>query len=228
MRAFVVVIVLSVAVVSLTAASQSQGRSREAVVRGLGRGESSAVVEAEQSGDRTLVPFIVGSFRIAKQEGRLLSTDYVVAARHAIVALADRRQLQEIWCGAVQEHLLQPDAQSLGIVGGWFGIRGLQELLKPERDKNFERAIRQSRSSGRDLDITYRSSQELALIALSETVPNSPVTQHEAAFGPSGPLVNKWNEWIAAHRAELEKLEPTGEGVDYAESACKNGKPVGR
>jgi len=41
-------------------------------------------------------------------------------------------------------------------------------------------------------------------------------------------LANRWNDWIAAHRDELQKLAPTGEGVDYSERACKGGKPVRR
>jgi hypothetical protein len=34
-----------------------------------------------------------------------------------------------------------------------------------------------------------------------------------------------WRNWIAEHRAELSLLQPTGEGVDYSPSACKDGKP---
>src|ERR1700692_4107430 len=29
-----------------------------------------------------------------------------------------------------------------------------------------------------------------------------------------------------AHKRELGKLEPTGEGVDFSDKACKNGKPT--
>ena len=41
-------------------------------------------------------------------------------------------------------------------------------------------------------------------------------------------LANRWNDWIAAHREEFEKIAPTGEGVDYSERACKGGKPAKR
>jgi len=30
---------------------------------------------------------------------------------------------------------------------------------------------------------------------------------------------------MAAHKDELSKLQPTGEGVDFSDSACKDGKP---
>jgi len=35
-----------------------------------------------------------------------------------------------------------------------------------------------------------------------------------------------WQDWIAAHQNELNKLQPTGEGVDFSPNACKKGKPA--
>ena len=227
MRPLTVVMALSLAFVSDTAAIQSQARTRQAIIDGLSRREISAVVEAEQSGDRTLMPFVLAQLEFPSVVGRPRDVQFDAAAHHAITALADRRQLQVIWCEAVREDDLIPQVERLGLIGGWFGIRGLQELLKPERQKNWERAVK--RRGKRDRDLTYIGPRDLALLALSETVSNPPVTQQEAAVPrPATPLVNRWNDWIAAHREELEKLAPTGEGVDYTERACKSGKPVKR
>src|SRR4051812_30007506 len=94
---------LSLACVSNTAAIQSQVRSRQAIVDGIVRGEISAVVDAEHSGDRTLMPIILAQLANGPVTGRTEDIPFVTAARHAIAALADRRQLQVIWCEAVNE-----------------------------------------------------------------------------------------------------------------------------
>src|SRR5262245_6813915 len=121
----------SLAFVSDTAVIQSQVRSRQAIISRIRGYETSALVEAEQSGDRTLVPIILAQLFNGFSPG-MNTRDilFVTAARHALAALADRRQLQEIWCNAVKEDDLNPSVSPLGFVGGWFGIRGLQELLK--------------------------------------------------------------------------------------------------
>ena len=117
----------------------------------------------------------------------------------------------------------------LGAAGGWFGIRGLQELLKPERQKNFDRALKRWAARNRHSDIAFIGPDALALLALPYTVSNPPATVNEVDGGAANTLLAKsWNDWIAAHRAELEKLPPTGEGVDYSERACKGGKPAKR
>lgn len=228
MRRFAVVIALSLAFASDTAAIQSQVRSREAIIGGIRNGEISAVVEAEQSGDRTLVPFILAELREPVAPGLLTKdTPFIIAARHAIGALADRRQLQEVWCATVKEDDLSPPVGRLGVVGGWFGIRGLQELLKPERQKNFDRALRRWASRSRYSDISFLGPDTLAVLTLPNTVSNPPVALKDT-FTADMETINKWNDWIAAHRDELQKLAPTGEGVDYSERACKGGKPVKR
>ena len=121
---------------------------------GISNREMSAVVEAEQSGDRTLVPFIIAELE-ESYSGTPRDIPFITAARHAIGALADRRQLQEIWCAAVKEDDLSPWVAPLGAVGGWFGIRGLQELLKPERQKNFDRALKRWTTRNRHSDLTF-------------------------------------------------------------------------
>ena len=220
MHSLAVVLALSLVFVSDTAAIQSPVRSRQAIISGIERGEISALVEAEQSGDRTLVPIILGE--LGEPAVAVLATEatpFIIAARHALGVLADRRQLQEIWCATVKEDDLNPPVGRLGRVGGWFGIRGLQELLKPERQKNFDRAFGRWARNG--TDISFLRPDNLASIALADAVPNPP-------FSPDPELIHQWNDWITAHRDELEKLAPTGEGVDYSERACKGGKPVKR
>jgi hypothetical protein len=48
----------------------------------------------------------------------------------------------------------------------------------------------------------------------------SPI-DHEYHYAAHVPI---WKAWIAEHRAELSLLQPTGEGVDFSPSRCKDGK----
>jgi hypothetical protein len=119
--------------------------------------------------------------------------------------------------------LVEQDVNSLVRPGGWFAIRALQKLLTPEADAHFQRALKPLSS-----DLQPEPPRVIALRLLPQIVPNSPFTP--SAYLTPGARIEKvidtWNDWISAHHAELSKLEPTGEGVDFSDKACPNRPPA--
>jgi len=75
-------------------------------------------------------------------------------------------------------------------------------------------------------DVGLVSPGYLALDVLQRIVRNPPISQSQHSLLSTEAQTKIWNEWIAAHQVELEKLEPIGDGVDFSDKACKNGKPV--
>jgi len=70
-----------------------------------------------------------------------------------------------------------------------------------------------------------------ALKTLPKVIPNPPVAystpiEQFKAQTHTQEEIKTWQDWIAAHRDELSRLQPTGEGVDFSDKACKNGKPT--
>ena len=41
-----------------------------------------------------------------------------------------------------------------------------------------------------------------------------------APSSDAGREVKVWRDWIAANRAELSKLKPSGQSVDFSDAAC--------
>lgn len=74
-------------------------------------------------------------------------------------------------------------------------------------------------------DVLYLPVEYYIHEALSYIVPNPPLK-----WGPEDSLVHPsayvqtWRVFIAEHRAELSLLQPTGEGVDFSPSRCKDGR----
>jgi len=116
-----------------------------------------------------------------------------------------------------------PDGRPwVGMTGGWFSIRALQKLLLPAREVRWDRALKKMPPS----DMGLVSPGYLALDVLQRIVRNPPISQSQHSLLLTEAQTKIWNEWIAAHQVELEKLEPIGDGVDFSDKACKNGKPV--
>jgi hypothetical protein len=135
-------------------------------------------------------------------------------------------QLQELLCESwFEPHHPRHGVDTMGAIDSWFGVRALQTFLQPARFHDY------SRSPTRTADVFYDFPGEEALRELSRILPNGPresvpfrvqVHNEEARLD----LIRRWNDWITTHEAELRTRQPTGEGVDWSESACKDGKPV--
>lgn len=129
---------------------------------------------------------------------------------------------------------------SLGEVGGWYVIQGILFLMsdrwRAEKKKHTDEFVRE------DTDVPmWPDENQFVLAALMSIVPNAPaeLVVHEVESDPLQPrmfdaisarrdqLNRDWPVWIDAHRAELQFLEPTGDGVDFSVAACdmNKGKP---
>jgi IPT/TIG domain len=183
-------------------------------------GNKDAIAEAGQSGDRRFVPYLRGALNNSAKHG-----DARWHARIALARLGETDQLQAVWCRAIVDlpkRGMWPGVEELKLIGGWFAIQGLEKFLPPNNPVHWHKPTNEEKySDAIQLPLYY-----YVLEALPIVVPNPPVnsTAFEAQFH-SQDLTKIWQEWIPAHKDELSKLQPAGEGVDFSDKACKNGKP---
>jgi len=183
-------------------------------------GDKEAIADAGQSGDRSFVPYLRGALNNSGKHG-----DARWNARIALARLGEIDQLQAVWCRAIVDlpkRGMWPGVEELKLIGGWFAIQGLQKFLPPNDPVHWHKPTNEEKNS----DVAYLPFYFGVLEALPAVVPNPPArsTPLEAQFY-SQELIKTWQEWIPAHKDELSKLQPTGEGVDFSDKACKNGKP---
>jgi hypothetical protein len=195
----------------------SQSKADEDLIRRIQSGDSAAMSEAGRSGNRLFIPFLREQLK-----DRDKHVDTVGPARFALARLGETDQLQEEWCRAISGDPkigIHAAIAELGLVGGWFAIQGLEIFLTPEgADLPFRNAPKQKHVS----DLVVAPPDYYALQALPDTVPTPPVQFDDTQIGQQSKI---WQAWVPAHKDELSKLQPTGEGVDFSDSACKNGKP---
>jgi hypothetical protein len=179
-------------------------------------GDGAAIAEAGLTGNRLFVPYIREAIKLDSK-----TVDTAGPATVALARLGETYQLQEEWCRAISgQPTIGFDAPiaELGLVGGWFSIQSLRIFLTPEGAMlPFKYGPKQKHS-----DVAVLSPNIYALEALSESVPNPPVRFNMWQIDQQTKV---WQDWITAHEDELRKLQPTGENVDFAPAACKNGKP---
>ena len=205
----------------------------------------AAIEAAGRSGDRSLIPAL--QLRLRSETDALATT----ALRVALARFEDIDQLQILLCQSRYAAMRWGPAR-LGDVGGWYGIQGILFLMsdrwRAEKQKHTAEFLR----ADGDV-IQWPDEATLVLAALMSVVPNAPpelvVPGHEPNESDSSlpneeiqlrferrnsdidarrdQLNRDWPVWIDAHRAELQLLRPTGEGVDFSVAACdmKKGKP---
>jgi hypothetical protein len=189
-------------------------------------GDRDAIELAGKSGNLLFVPYL-------KQELETRATKGEGFKHHwpeelALARLGQVQQLQEFWCSAIVDdpkHGLTPSVKEFEWIGGWFSIQALQKFLKPEGLIHWHKPTRQEKESDTgDLPVQVR-----AMITLSKLVPNPPVPpapiEELRAQTQTQKYIQIWQDWLEAHKEELSKLQPTGEGVDFSPNARKNGKP---
>jgi hypothetical protein len=196
----------------------------EALIQRIQVGDIKAIVEAGKSGKQLFVPYL-------RQKLNDSHSDVRPAATLALARLGETQQLQEYWCLALNE---DPDkGQSTPLIfeqiGGWFSIQALEKFLPPEGELHWKRATDRYEAKHPGNDIQFPAPSYYALQTLPKVVPNPPAVGFTPAVISEVSERNReikiWTDWIAGHKAELSKLEPTGEGVDFSDGACKNGKP---
>ena len=190
------------------------------VTRGIDARDVEAIRAAGASGNRDFVPTLRAVAGKPRFDGNLLLTPGD-QARLALARLGEQRELQEFWCEATGPHL-QPPVELFKLIGGWYGFRALREVLNGAGEENFHRAVTKSRTG----DVVHVRPVYLALEVLSRIVPEPPA--EEPSERRYREQVRIWLDWLAEHEPELRHLQPTGDGVDFMDAACKNGKPVKR
>ena len=198
-----------------TPSPSSDTNNQQALVQRIRKGDTQAIAEAATSSDKVFVPYLRQAMKSTS------GPDLKKAARLALAELGEAKELQEQWCLVLSSY---PEMADLGKVGGWYAIRGLALFLGPEGLKLVRPAS--PKQATKATDVSYPPPSYIAIKTLSSLVPDPPA-RFDATLGP--PELDKvaqvWRDWIAAHRDELSRLQPTGEGVDFSPNACKNGKP---
>jgi hypothetical protein len=203
----------------------AQDQHNEKVIQGIHAGEIQAITEAGKSENKIFVPYLAEELkhrkRIPPTDAKLIET-----LRVALAKLGDTQQLQEFWCNSLTDDPstgLHP-ALIFGQIGGWFSIQALQIFLTPQGEAHWKEAYGKWAGKNGNDAIQMPPSFD-ALDTLPKVVPNppaKPLTESQLKYGD---LIKMWQDWIATHKDELSKLQPTGGGVDFSPNACKNGKP---
>jgi hypothetical protein len=221
------------AVISLSVAEPSgvrnsqQVQNEQILIQRIKEGDVSAIAEAGRSGDRYFIPYLRHEL-----EHRRNRPDIESSSRVALAKLGETDQLQEEWCKSISEDPdMGPEAPilELGSIGGWFAVQGLTRFFTPEGQVHWNKAVAKFSSEhpdDRDVMLAAGPAQ-YALRVLPTIVPDPPLMPTTSdAKSHSEEQIRIWQDWIAAHRDKLSKLQPIGNGVDFSDKACKNGKPV--
>jgi len=213
-----------------TNSAASANPDDEALIQRILAGDIHAINQAGASGNRAFVPYLRHELQDPRYKDD--SRSPIPYARMALGKLGEVDQLQKLWCQSINEDWGAGISSPVGFqfVGGWYAYQALQKFLLPDGDVHFDRAYKKYLAKHqRDIDYPpIEPPSYYAAKALTEMVPDPPARwDQEGDLHPDRLERDKqiWLDWIAAHKDELSKLEPTGEGVDFSDSACKNGKP---
>jgi hypothetical protein len=199
--------------------SEAQSKTDKVLIQRIRAGDTAAIAEAGKTGNRIFVPYLKLELKDDRSHGTSLSP--IGVARLALAKLGERQEQQELWCLSLTD---VPPLEDFGYVGGWYAIQTLKEFLTAQGPRNSYRIVHKEKHQ----DFSYLPPRYLAIKSLAEVVSNPPVKFDPDVITP--PELDRsakiWRDWIAAHRDELSRLQPTGEGVDFSDKACKNGKPT--
>lgn len=196
------------------------------LVKGIKLGSPEAMLEAGKRAETDLVPLLKKHLNDADdpdRESRPGHWQPREAAQLALAKLGDPIEQQKIGCELFYGN---PAEQStafykLEYVGGWFEISRLTRFL-PASEGNSEQMMPQAGIS--DGDATIGTRQYLAVDALDRMPlgqPAAPLSkEHPFLIAPK--RAREWQQFIDAHKQELAKLLPTGEGAVESENYCEN------
>jgi hypothetical protein len=127
----------------------------------------------------------------------------------------DKDKQQELVCafyGKSADRMYIVASTELPAIGGWFAIRTYSLVLQPDTRKRWGRGHSDA------YDVFRPSPTDIVFQKLPRLVPGLPKAD------PSKPdeMAAAWTRYIEAHQAELSKLQPRGEGIDWSGNACKS------
>jgi hypothetical protein len=190
------------------------------------QGSTEAMLEAGNKGGADLIPLLRSHLKDpddADYSGRPENWQPRQAAQLALAKLGDQIEQQKIGCELFYGN---PAEQStafykLEYVGGWFEISRLARFL-PDTDENSQEMMPQAGIPNGDATIGTR--QYLAVSALDRMWLGQPAAlpskEHPYLSAPK--RARELQQYIDAHKQELEKLPPTGEGAAESEDYCEN------
>ena len=169
------------------------------------------VEAAGNSGDKTFIPFLKDVL-----QSRKLDHQNWDRAQMALAKLGEREQQQQIVCIFYRGDKIR--AQNAGFdqlpyIGGWFSIRLYVEMLA-----NKQIYSHWLKSEPHGSDAVLESPDSMALTYLSKLVPGLPPLNEKDWKQTQ----RQWPEYIRQHEAELNHLEPRGEGIDFSGASCKS------
>jgi IPT/TIG domain-containing protein len=193
-------------------------------------GDLKAIEVAGKSGNKLFIPCL-RSVRKHRWHQTFNNTNPAWAARLALARLDDTEELQGFWCRAITDDPkrgLWTPVEELEPVGGWFSIHALEKILTTEHLIRWHKPTKEEINSDAlspPFEFEMRVIETLSKVVSNPPVKYSTGLEEFQAQTHIQDQIQIWRDWIAAHKDELSKLQPTGEGVDFSPSACKNGKP---
>ena len=229
-RAYALLCFVAFVSLCVEARGQTNLATDEALIQRILAGDIHAIAQAGASGNKAFIPYLRRELNDQRNKNSNLSP--IPWSRIALAKLGELDQLQEMWCICITEDPdsgIGPPVQDFVNLGGWYAYQALQKFLLPEGDIHFNRAYKKYLAKyPHDIDFSYEPPSYYAIKALTEITPEPPARWDRAKDLEPDTLKGDrqtWLDWLAAHKDELSKLQPTGVGVDFSDTACKDGKP---
>jgi hypothetical protein len=140
----------------------------------------------------------------------------------------DRSEQQHFVCelyASDKQQMEKMAVNDIPHIGGWFAIQFYRELLSPEARVRYMLAKKAPAA-----DPGAMTEPRLwALAMLPKIAPNPPVGVIDSSAGREELQRHAqiWRDWIRANQAKLQKLQPTGIGVDFSGKSCRgSSRPI--
>lgn len=205
---------------------------KEAVNTGIQRSDLQDILQAENADDTYVFAAILGAGKtgdtfwvpylrqLLKAKHKYYGDSYMFVTQLALAKLGEKDQLQEILCELDfgTNHITYNAIHSkLKYVGGWFSIRAMSDFLR--EGVKYQPLLKAGLT-----DFVQGPPNIEVLFELSNVVPNPPDFGTPSPFEKSAENVRirtAWRDWIEQNHDTLQKLEPTGVGVEASEKTCK-------
>jgi hypothetical protein len=190
------------------------------VADGVRQGDWTAIDKAWRSGDTSLIPVLRELIARSGSDERALITKRT--AHFALAKLGDVQELQARWCNAVSDLPAENRQRLFDLdVGGWFAVRALSQLLKPEYAQRYYAAL-DAYTGERPRDVAVYPLEKEIIVMLQDLVPPPFRVQPYDGVGPYE--AEAWLRWIKTHEPQFRDMKPTGGGVDMSLEACTQRK----
>lgn len=183
------------------------------------KGDNNAVIEAGRSKDPRYIDIL-----------RPLADDLSYQAREsavkALAKLGDYKARQYFACRTMTDDLMSTRLlvnYDLAYIGGGFAVEAYRQLL--DSDARYRAEIDHDIAVNPMIyfDMILTLPSNWVLLELPKLVPESPVPRSNKPFFlglPDEPLKTQWKAWLDEHKSDIQKLEPTAEGVRFDPKVC--------